>query len=215
MFLAGRRLKTSGPFTWGHDQRPQRCQLCFYPPHTRRLLWHYGSTTFRHCGVELIVSLGAKTFWHKTSEQRPRVEPRPYSLIGTGREGRCSQHTDDDLVHDRSVVAARPQKSSRATLADASVSVNLNYVKTLSRDSSFWLPSLTSLRGRCHSQQYPALLFFEDTKERNYSRESARRATEDSQNFGIIQESKPRIWSFVGPHALASCVGCNLETVPA
>lgn len=87
MFFVGRRLKTSGPFTWSHDQRPQHCQLCFYTPHTRRLLGHYGSTTFPHCRGELIVSLGAKTLLHKTSEQRPRVEPRPYLLIATGKGG--------------------------------------------------------------------------------------------------------------------------------
>ena len=159
--FVGRRLKTSGPFTWGHDQRPQRCQLCFYTPHTRGLLWHYGSTTFRHCGGELIVSLGAKTLLHKTSEQRPR-EPRPDSLIGTGR-GRASVRNTRMTISCMVVPWSRSQKSSRATLADASVSVNLNYVKTLSRDSSFWPPSLTSLPGRCHSQQYRALLFFEDT----------------------------------------------------
>ena len=163
--------------------------------------------------ANLIVSLGAKTLLHKTSEQRPR-EPRPDSLIGTGR-GRAGVRNTRMTISCMVVPWSRSQKSSRATLADASVSVNLNYVKTLSRDSSFWLPSLTSLPGRCHSQQYPALLFFEDTKERNYSHQSDRRATEDSQTFGFVQELKPRMCSFVGPHALASCVGCNLETVPA
>lgn len=78
-----------------------------------------------------------------------------------------------------------------------------------------FLVAFADLAPRPLSQRYAALLFFEDTKERNHSHESDRRATEDSQNFGFIQELKPRMWSFVGPHALASCVGCNLETVPA
>jgi hypothetical protein len=150
MFFVARRLKTSGPLTWGHDQRPQRCQLCFYTPHTRRLLWHYGSTTFRRWGGELIVSVGAKTLLHKTSEQRPRVETRSYSLIGTGG-GRAGVRNPRMTISCMIVPWSQSQKSSRATLADASVSVNLNYVKTLSRDSSFWLPSLTSLPGRCHT----------------------------------------------------------------
>jgi hypothetical protein len=152
--------------------------------------------------ANLRVSLGAKTLLHKTSEQRPRVEPRPYSLIGTGR-GRAGVRNTRMTISCMIVPWSRSQKSSRATLADASVSVNLNYVKTLSRDSSFWLSSLTSLPGRCHSQQYPALLFFEDTKERNYSHQSDRRATEDSQAFGFVQELKAAHVFIRGP----ACVG--------